>query len=387
MIQYPKNTHTTLPSVEGGFGSINIMRDPPKSIVSTYKVKVGEDNKLLDWIDGSGSRVCEGLTHFARGSNPMVSVDYSNSGNNGGQMIRMEGAIGTSQRAIGGGGRQAYLPYRVAKDGAFRPPIMTPQDLLPLSRMPRLPSKYDINIGSKQTVMDLGLGDLYCNKDLRQVRSDILKSFIEPRQIFNIELPQTQASETKYVINNKMAHARNVGTNNGKEMNILQPNRVPERGIQDNRTYQQIFSKQSTQLMGTPVGNDNVPVHIKEGLVGSYKTNLAIPQNNSGYNAQTRTLERNTPLTAATTNVGQRIDLNSGLVNRNYHLPSKNYSQFENGGFQPSSIRGSDQVARRPQSVYNEALQDSARRTCPPVTNQYMNQEVNPFTLQPYYVQ
>ncbi len=386
MIQYPKNTHTTLPSVVGFNSTMNILRDPPKSIVSTYKVKVGEDNRLLDWIDGSGSRTCEGITHYARGSNPMVSVDYSNNGNNGGQMIRMEGAIGTSQRAIGGGGRQAYLPYRVAKDGAFRPPILTPQDLLPLSRLPRLPSKYDINIGSSQTVMDLGMGDLYCNKDLRQVRSDIIKTFIEPKQIFNIELPQERPNETKYVINNKMAHARNVGTNNGKEMNILTANKIPERGIQDNRTYQQIFSKQSSQQMTTPLKQDNVGVHIKEGLSGSYYTNLTIPQNNSSYNPQERTLVRNTPMASASTNVGQRIDINSNLVNRNYHLPSKNYSQFDNGGFKPTSMRDTDQVSKRPQSIYNNALQDSARRTCPPVINKYMNQEVNPVTMQPYYV-
>lgn len=373
MIQMPKTTRLTLPSVEGGFGSQNIMRDPPRSIVSTYKVKVGEDNRMLDWVDGSGSRVCEGLTHFARGSNPMVSVDYSNRGNNGGQMIRMEGAVGTSQRPIGGGGRQAYLPYTVGKDGAFRPPILTPQDLLPLSRMPRLPSKYEVNIGSNQTVMDTGLGELYCGKDLRQVRSDIIKTFIEPKQIFNIELPQERPSETKYVINNKV-HARNVGTNNGQERHILEPNKLPERGIVDNRTYQQIFSKQSTQLMGTPIGNDNVPVHIKEGLIGSYKTNLSIPQNNSSYNPQARELTRNMPVTSASTNIGQRIDMNAGLVNRDYKLPSKSYTAFENNGFQPSSIRQPVQVCSKPQSVYKQALQDSSRRTCPPVTNQYMNQ-------------
>ena len=32
----------TLPSVEGGFGSMNVLRDPPKSISTRRKIRVGE---------------------------------------------------------------------------------------------------------------------------------------------------------------------------------------------------------------------------------------------------------------------------------------------------------------------------------------------------------
>ena len=46
----------TLPSVEGGFGSMNILRDPPKSIMTRRIDKVGETSSITELIDGSGNR-------------------------------------------------------------------------------------------------------------------------------------------------------------------------------------------------------------------------------------------------------------------------------------------------------------------------------------------
>ena len=53
------------------------------------------------------------LNVYARGVNPMVSVSYQN---------------------YGSGAGSVKLPYRIMKDGAFRPPIKTIEELLPLSR-------------------------------------------------------------------------------------------------------------------------------------------------------------------------------------------------------------------------------------------------------------
>lgn len=86
MFQYPKNNHITLPSVEGGFGTMNILRDPPKAIWTRYKPKVGQTSEITSQIGCAGDRVSEIIKPFARGINPMVSVDYSNYGTNGGQM-------------------------------------------------------------------------------------------------------------------------------------------------------------------------------------------------------------------------------------------------------------------------------------------------------------
>jgi hypothetical protein len=75
-------------------------------------------------IDTSSERVAESIRVYPRGANVMVGVSYNNQG---------------AQR----GGQQAKLPYRVMRDGVFRPPILRPVNLLPLSRLPRNNTKVD----------------------------------------------------------------------------------------------------------------------------------------------------------------------------------------------------------------------------------------------------
>lgn len=99
-----------------------IIKDPPKGITTRRIVKVGENNDLLEAEDDSTDRN-DAITQFARGVNPMVAVEYNN--NN------------TMRTGNGFGNREAFLPYRIMKDGAFRPPIIDIRDLTPLSRQPR----------------------------------------------------------------------------------------------------------------------------------------------------------------------------------------------------------------------------------------------------------
>ena len=122
----------TNPSVEMGLGSMNILRDPPRSITTRRIDKVGQTSSLTEMIDESGDRACEAINVYARGVNPSVSVSYGNAGNNGGQ--RSGSVFGSSIT----GGLQAKLPYSIMKDGAFRPPVQTQDQLLPLSRLPRV---------------------------------------------------------------------------------------------------------------------------------------------------------------------------------------------------------------------------------------------------------
>ena len=75
----------TLPSVEAGLGSMNMLRDPPKSYHTRRIDKVGETSSITEMIDESANRACEAIQVYARGVNPSVSVSYSNEGNNGGQ--------------------------------------------------------------------------------------------------------------------------------------------------------------------------------------------------------------------------------------------------------------------------------------------------------------
>ena len=110
----------TLPSVDSWGTNMNIIRDPPKSITTRRRDKVGENSDILKMIDNS-DRSSEAILRFARGVNPSVSVSYSN---NGGSLQNF-------------GNQQAKLPYSINKDGDFHPPVQAPQNLLPLSRLPR----------------------------------------------------------------------------------------------------------------------------------------------------------------------------------------------------------------------------------------------------------
>ena len=127
-VQYAKLTHTTLPSVEGWGSNANILRDPPKSITTRRIDKVGQNVDITELVDDSGDRINEGIMVFARGVNPMVSVSYDNNSNNAGISGN---PTSTSAQT------QARLPYPAFENGAFRPPILTQRDLLPLSRLPR----------------------------------------------------------------------------------------------------------------------------------------------------------------------------------------------------------------------------------------------------------
>jgi hypothetical protein len=119
---------------------MNIVKDPPKSYYTRRKDMVSDTQEITNMIgEFSGDRISEMIKVYPRGINPMVSVSYSNYGTNGGQSRGITNA-GTWSGA--GDGRshyigQAKLPIPLIDNGAFRPPIITQYDLLPLSRLPR----------------------------------------------------------------------------------------------------------------------------------------------------------------------------------------------------------------------------------------------------------
>lgn len=117
---------SSLPSIESWNTNNNILRDPPRSITTRRIDKVTDNSFFTQEIQDSSDRIAEMIMAYPRGVNPMVGVSYDNS----------NGGIGRGQ-ALLYRGQQAKLPYRVMADGAFRPPILAPVDLLPLSRMPR----------------------------------------------------------------------------------------------------------------------------------------------------------------------------------------------------------------------------------------------------------
>ena len=112
----------TLPSVGSWGTNMNILKDPPRSVHTRKIDRVGETSAITSAVDESGDRFCEAINYYARGQNPMVSVSYGQ---------------GQQKSALTSNG-EAFLPYRVVRDGAFRPPIWRQEDLLPLSRLPRI---------------------------------------------------------------------------------------------------------------------------------------------------------------------------------------------------------------------------------------------------------
>jgi hypothetical protein len=179
----------TLPSVDTWGTNMNILRDPPRSITTRRIDKVGETSSITEMIDDSGNRACEAINVYARGVNPFVSVSYSNHGNNGGQR---SGGISD------GGISQAFLPYTVAKDGAFRPPVIMPEELIPLSRQPRVWTKALSNPGFpmfNKRIKNCGTAET-----TREVKSSVLQGCVRPTATYKIQTPIVEPFEVKYVI-------------------------------------------------------------------------------------------------------------------------------------------------------------------------------------------
>lgn len=180
---------TTLPSVEGWSTNQNILRDPPKSLITRRIDKVGETSSITQMCDDSGDRSCEAINVYARGVNPFVSVSYSNYGNNGGQR---------SGGLTPGGQAQAFLPYRIAQDGAFRPPVIPPQDLMPWSRQPRVWTTANTQPG----FVDFSKKMRSCGTaaETKEVKTTTLSTCARPTAVYRMETPIREPFEVKYVI-------------------------------------------------------------------------------------------------------------------------------------------------------------------------------------------
>jgi len=152
----------TLPSVESWGTNMNIMKDPTKSIHTRKIDKVGETSAITSAVDESGDRFCEAINYYARGQNPMVSVSYGQ-----GQSLQA-GALGSNNSTT-----QAFLPYRVAREGAFRPPIWRQEDLLPLSRLPRIWT--EASTQPYQPIFTMRLRNCGTAEDTREVKTNALK--------------------------------------------------------------------------------------------------------------------------------------------------------------------------------------------------------------------
>ncbi len=162
-----RNHHAkvTMPSIENGwYTSGNIQKDPPKSISTRRIDKVSDTMATNIMIAESPDRQCEAINYYARGVNPMVSVNYG------------QGQSGT----------QAYLPYTVARDGAFRPPVLYGvTNLLPLSRLPRILT--NVCATPYLPIFTKRIRDCGTSEQTREVKSHLLRAACEAQKVIQTE--------------------------------------------------------------------------------------------------------------------------------------------------------------------------------------------------------
>jgi len=246
---------------------MNILRDPPKSVMTRRIDKVGETSSITEMIDQSGNRACEAISLYARGVNPMVSVSYGNAGNNGGQ--RAGNACGTA--SVGGAGRQAYLPYRIARDGAFRPPVIRQEQLLPLSRQPRT----NTQAFTKRGFVDFSKSTLCSNEKNRCVKKTPIHIKVRPTATYRIDQPLSEPGEVKYMIKDATAYDTHAGVT-GKRVRY-QPTQTADTSTLHSERYLQnplhadVQAKKSQNIQITPIEDVmDVDIRVKDAINVQY---------------------------------------------------------------------------------------------------------------------
>ena len=199
----------TLPSVEAWGTNNNILKDPPKSITTRRIDKVNQDGSINDLMYESGDRFSEALMVYARGSNPMVSVQYSNQN-----------------------GAPVKQPYRIIKDGAFRPPILTQEQLLPLSRQPRnltqvITNKEFVDY-SKRVTCPAPDSDRY-------FKEQPIRGAVIPNKYVKIEVPTNEHFVVNYIDENPLI-ARASTNKSGKTNSQLDSDVTLQKEVQQYST-------------------------------------------------------------------------------------------------------------------------------------------------------
>ena len=156
----------TLPSVESWGTNMNILKDPPKSIVTRRIDRVGETSSITTMQDESTDRVCEAISVYPRGVNPMVGVMYSNHQTTG---LPSGSASGNDRCTV----PAASMPYKILEGGVFRPPMEygMPARLLPLSRLPRLNTSVQTQPGFVNYINKPA--PQYTNDNSRYIRAEL----------------------------------------------------------------------------------------------------------------------------------------------------------------------------------------------------------------------
>ena len=296
----------TLPSIDSWGSNMNILRDPSKSIMTKRIDKVGETSSMTQMIEESGSRASEAIQVYARGVNPFVSVSYDNNGNNGGQ---------SSGSFVEGGQRSAKLPYTIMKDGAFRPPILLQEDLLPLSRIPR----ENFSVLSKPGFVDFSRKMRSCGtaENTKEVKTDTLKAFVRPTAVYKIEKSASQPYEIKNVIQPSIKTSANSGI---RTMDITQKyTGKPTKEI-DNTPLHVKAQANFTQIRHMNNNVFNPDRYLQEPVSYNVTSNISSIKNNVGNNEINTDIYLQEPLSY---NVASNISSIKNNVGNNEFNPER----------------------------------------------------------------
>lgn len=246
-----ESKNLTLPSVQGWGGNLNIMKDPPKGIFTKKKIRVGDDNTILDQQKASGDRVAENVMVYARGVNPFVEVDMGNNGTQGGRLTAISKV-------------QPKLPHRIG-DGAFRPSVdmFMQYNTHPLSRLPRRAVHVTTNPESIRYAK-------LVNPDNVKAASNP-KLLIEGFQVEKKFLPQDGYSNHNYLLeknvpNHSMkTNVRGIDRNGDTQYRKEHARNLPSRSFMINRgdrridlTNQQMIRDYTRLRENTPFGKSQI---------------------------------------------------------------------------------------------------------------------------------
>ena len=246
---YPRRT-ATLPSVESWGTNMNILKDPPKSIQTRKKDKVGDTQEYTLMLQASGDRIAENIQVYPRGINPMVSVNYGNQGTSGGQNRQSGSSTGTislNRFNKGNNSVGTKMPYTIQN---FRPPVLTGFDLLPLSRLPRV---WNYAFANPSMPNFINQSDCYDTSWKKSLKSEVLQSSARPTAVYQIEKP-LQSFKIDHAITNRLKTSGKSGLRflDRSEQNV----QIPNYNLDSN--YDQVNARINKGLRQRTIDNTNV---------------------------------------------------------------------------------------------------------------------------------
>ena len=370
----------TFGSVESWGTDLGIIKDPPKSIMTRRIDKVGDTQNITEMIDDSGDRACEAIMVYARGRNPMVGVEYSNYGTAGGQNRQFAGVGGVTNSSVSSlhSGQQAYLPYTIMKDGAFRPPVLRQEQLLPLSRQPRV---WTSSFSNPEFPAYVAKTMAPSADKIKAINVDKLQTCVRPTTQFSVEKPLKEGFRIKSVIDNPI-HAFANAKVTGGTVDSMQSTDL-SRVVDENPLQ---TSAHSGVIAGTtiePIAGVDTARYTQDHRYYSQSAGVAAGTADNGLSQRQASvhLERTMPVSAAHTQAVGSAEIYQDHAMKDLQLESNRphavgYTNREGHGSDSTTRSGYNRLAPKLQPggfVPNDGMSTSIRGDLIPTLKQSNN--------------